>query len=175
MFLPMFWLLKPWSLQVTRLLCTPSGAWAQFQLPVGTGVGRWLACFEDVRGKGFPFHTSVFSLPKTSTCPAGEARNPQLLHPLEHDGSISVGFLTYLESQQHSPLWCPTTRFIITILYQRPFSKSGGLLPATSWLFFSCVLFYTGQCHGFLLSTVWLSDIPALEIDRQESKTPYPM
>ena len=94
-------LLKPWSLQVTWSLCVPSGAWAQFQLPFGTGVGRWLACSGRCKRKGdffffFSFHTSVCSSLKTSTHPAGrEARNPQHSIPLSMMISISVGFLTY--------------------------------------------------------------------------------
>ena len=94
-------LLKPWLLQVTWSLCVPSGAWAQFQLPFGTGVGRWLACFGRCKRKGdffffFSFHTSVFSSPKTSTHHAGrETRNPQHSIPLSMMISISVGFLTY--------------------------------------------------------------------------------
>ena len=99
----------------------------------------------------FPF--TPVCVPHSRLLPTLQGEKPEILSipsPWAWWSPFLSAFWHILESQQHSASWCPTTRFIISILYRRSFSKSGGLLPATSWLFFSCVLFYTGQCHGFL-------------------------
>ena len=77
-------LLKPWLLQVTWSLCVPSGAWAQFPLPFGTGVGRWLACFGRCKRKGdffffffFPFIPVCFPHPRLLLTMQGE--KPEIL------------------------------------------------------------------------------------------------
>ena len=104
------------------------------------------------RGKGvFYFHSSIF--PDPVLPPLLQGRKPQILSipsPWAWWSPSSSAFWRTLESQRHSPSWCPTTRFTLTAPYHRLSSRSDGTRLHMSWLLSYCVPFYTGQCPGFL-------------------------
>ena len=134
---------------------------------------RWLACFGRCKRKGdffllFAF-TPVFSWPSTSTHLQGEKPEILSVPSLWAWWSPSVlAFWHTLVSRHQSPSWCPTTRFILSAPYCRLFSTLGGTLTDMSWLLSSCVLFYTGQCHGFL--PVWCQILRYLSVGMRDKR-----
>lgn len=166
-------LLKPWLLQVTWSLCVPSGAWAQFPLPFGTGVGRWLACFGRCKRKGdffffFLSYQCVF-LTQDFYSPCRE-RSPKssAFHPLEHDDlhlcRLFDIFWSLSSTQPHGALLPDSSLQSFTAGLSPNRVGSCQLHHGCS---FPVFFFIQVSAMVFSLSTVWFSGVPALEIDRQ--------
>ena len=133
---------------------------------------------QEERGFFFSFLLSLQCFPDPVLPPTCRERSPKssAFHPLEHDDlhfcRLFDIFWSLSSTQPHGALLQDSS-------FQ---SFTGGLSPnrvGSCQLHHGCSfpVFFFRQVSVmvFSLSIVWFSGIPALEIDRQESKTPYPM
>ena len=112
------------------VICVPSGFGRRL-----TCFGRNLACFGGEKGRCILSHSNF---PDTSVLQGKKLNILIVPSPWPWWSPSSSAFWHILVSRQHSPSWCPTTRFILTTLCHRLFSISGGALPDMPWLFSPC-------------------------------------